>query len=115
LDKAFNRFHAGSKGLYRFICSYRPRLLLCGHIHESAGTATIDKTIVVNCNIARKNGGAIVEIAAINTSGGYDATQDGVSNIVGTRAVGSSAERKISLHEPEVDIEANTLSAAAPF
>ncbi|MBW2409205.1 MAG: hypothetical protein JRF72_05365 [Deltaproteobacteria bacterium] len=63
LDKAFNRFHAGSRGLYRFICNYQPRLLLCGHIHENAGTATIDKTIVVNCNIARKNGGAIVEIA----------------------------------------------------
>jgi Icc-related predicted phosphoesterase len=63
LDEAFNRFHAGSNGLYRFIRKYRPRLLFCGHIHESAGTAVIDSSVVVNCNISRNNSGAIVEIA----------------------------------------------------
>ena len=63
LDKAFNRFHAGSKGLYRFIHRYQPGLLLCGHIHENAGTAAIGNSIVVNCNIARNNSGAIVEFA----------------------------------------------------
>lgn len=63
LDEAFNRFHAGSKGLYRFIRKYRPRLLLCGHIHESAGTATIGNSVVVNCNMSRNNAGAIVELA----------------------------------------------------
>ncbi len=63
LDEVFNRFHAGSKGLYRFIRKYQPRLLLCGHIHENAGTATIDQTIVVNCNLSHNHGGAIVEIA----------------------------------------------------
>lgn len=62
LDKAFNRFHAGSKGLHRFIRKYQPRLLLCGHIHEDAGIATIDKSVVVNCNISRNNAGAIVEL-----------------------------------------------------
>ena len=67
LDKAFNRFHAGSKGLYRLIQKYQPRLLICGHIHESAGTAAIDKTIVVNCNISRNNGGAIIEITGNRT------------------------------------------------
>lgn len=67
LDKAFNRFHAGSKGLYCFIRKYQPRLLLCGHIHENAGTATIEKTIVVNCNISRKNAGTIIDIAENET------------------------------------------------
>ena len=62
LDEAFNRFHAGSKGLYRFIRRYQPRLLICGHIHEKPGSATIGNSMVVNCNMARKNSGAIIEI-----------------------------------------------------
>ena len=67
LDEAFNRFHAGSKGLYRFIRKYQPRLFLCGHIHENTGTAAIGKCMVVNCNISRNNAGAIVEIAGNDT------------------------------------------------
>jgi Icc-related predicted phosphoesterase len=63
LDEAFNRFHAGSKGLYRFIRKHQPRLLLGGHIHEKPGTATIGSSTVVNCNMSRKNAGAIVEFA----------------------------------------------------
>jgi Icc-related predicted phosphoesterase len=63
LDEAFNRFHAGSKGLYRFIRRYQPRLLICGHIHEKPGTATIGNSMVVNSNMARKNSGAIIEIS----------------------------------------------------
>ena len=63
LDKAFNRFHAGSKGLYRLIRKYQPRLLICGHIHESAGTATIGNCVVVNCNMSHKKAGAIVEMS----------------------------------------------------
>jgi Icc-related predicted phosphoesterase len=67
LDQAFNRFHAGSKGLYRFIRRYQPRLLICGHIHEKPGTATIGKSMIVNCNMSRKNSGAIIEIAGNGT------------------------------------------------
>jgi len=62
LDEAFHRFHAGSKGLYRFIHRYQPKLVLCGHIHEKSGSETIGKTVVVNCNVTRKNAGAIVEL-----------------------------------------------------
>jgi hypothetical protein len=63
LDEAFNRFHVGSKGLYRFIRKQQPRLLLCGHIHEKPGTATIGNSTVVNCNMSRINAGAIIEFA----------------------------------------------------
>lgn len=55
--------------------------------------------------------GAIVEIAAVNMSGGYDTVELGISNTVGTRSIGSSSERKLSLHEPEMDIEGNTSEA----
>jgi Icc-related predicted phosphoesterase len=36
--------------------------VLCGHIHEHPGIATIGQTTVVNCNIARKGQGAMVEL-----------------------------------------------------
>jgi Icc-related predicted phosphoesterase len=67
LDEAFGRFHAGSKGLYRFIRKYQPKLLLCGHIHERPGIKIRGKTIIVNCNMSRKNSGAIVESADTET------------------------------------------------
>jgi Icc-related predicted phosphoesterase len=67
LDKAFQWFHAGSKNLYRFIKYHQPRLLLCGHIHEWPGKAFIGKTLVVNCNLARKNAGAIIELVDTET------------------------------------------------
>ncbi len=55
--------------------------------------------------------GSIVEIACINTSGGYLTSQTGSANIVGARQVGSSIDRKIQLHEPEVDLEPKTPDA----
>jgi Icc-related predicted phosphoesterase len=40
--------HAGSKSLRRFIETIQPRLVVCGHIHESAGIDTIGGTRLVN-------------------------------------------------------------------
>jgi Icc-related predicted phosphoesterase len=61
LDEAFGRFHSGCRRLYQFVAQCQPRLVLCGHIHERPGIATIGQTTVVNCNIARTGRGAIVE------------------------------------------------------
>jgi len=61
LDEAFGRFHAGCRRLYKLVVQCQPRLVLCGHIHEHPGIATIDQTTVVNCNIARTGRGALVE------------------------------------------------------
>ena len=61
LDEAFGRFHAGCRRLYQLVAQCQPRLVLCGHIHERPGIATIGQTTVVNCNIARTGRGAIVE------------------------------------------------------
>ena len=61
LDEAFGRFHAGCRRLYQLVVQCQPRLVLCGHIHERPGIATIGQTTVVNCNIARTGRGAIVE------------------------------------------------------
>ena len=54
--------------------------------------------------------GKIAEIAVINTSGGY-AFQDGAPLTLGVRAVGSTLQRVVELHEPEVGLKSQTLNA----
>ena len=61
LDEAFGRFHAGCRRLYQLIVQRQPKLVLCGHIHESPGIATIGQTTVVNCNVARTGRGVVVD------------------------------------------------------
>jgi uncharacterized protein len=62
LDQVFGRFHAGCRSLHQLVVDRRPRLLLCGHIHENPGVASIGSTRVVNCSIARTADGALVNI-----------------------------------------------------
>ena len=61
-DKIFLGMHGGSKELREIIDKYKPRLVLCGHIHEDPGIAKIGKTTVVNCSMGKRGEGAIVEI-----------------------------------------------------
>lgn len=60
-DRVLGRHSAGSRGVARLIRRTRPRLLLCGHIHEDPGTTRIGSTLVVNCNIAGGMG-AVIDI-----------------------------------------------------
>jgi Icc-related predicted phosphoesterase len=61
LDEAFGRFHAGCRRLYQLVVQCQPRLVLCGHIHERPGIATIGQTTVVNCCLSRTGRGAMVD------------------------------------------------------
>ena len=61
-DKVFIGMHGGSKELRKIIDKYRPRLLLCGHIHEDPGYLKNDGTIVVNCSMGKRGEGALIEI-----------------------------------------------------
>ena len=63
LDEAFGRFHAGSAALRELVLRRAPAVLLCGHIHERAGVATLGRTLVVNCSVGRSGDGALVTIA----------------------------------------------------
>ncbi|MBW2592475.1 MAG: metallophosphoesterase family protein [Deltaproteobacteria bacterium] len=67
LDEIFGRIHAGSRRLYDLVIKCQPMLVLCGHIHECAGMATIGKTRVVNCNMAGQNAGALIEVDSCRT------------------------------------------------
>ena len=61
-DKIFLGMHSGSKKIREIIDKYKPRLVLCGHIHEDTGITKIGTTTVVNCSMGKRGEGAVVEI-----------------------------------------------------
>jgi Icc-related predicted phosphoesterase len=61
-DKAFIGMHAGNKDLRKIVDKCKPRLVLCGHIHEDPGYTKTDNTIIVNCSMGKRGEGAIIEI-----------------------------------------------------
>lgn len=67
LDEVFGRFHAGCRRLHQLVVKRQPRLVLCGHIHECPGIASIGPTTVVNCSVAGAGGGAVLDFNAKNS------------------------------------------------
>ena len=61
-DKVFLGMHGGSKELRELVDKYKPRLVLCGHIHEDPGIIKIGTTTVVNCSMGKRGEGALIEI-----------------------------------------------------
>ena len=61
-DKVFLGMHGGSKDLREIVDKYKPRLVLCGHIHEDPGIIKIGEITVVNCSMGKRGEGAIIEI-----------------------------------------------------
>ncbi len=62
-DEVLGRFHSGSRRLFHLISARKPALMICGHIHERAGTGQVGQTRVVNCSMGRKGGGALIEMS----------------------------------------------------
>ena len=61
-DKIFLGKHGGSKELKKIVDKFKPRLVLCGHIHEDPGYTKTDNTVVVNCSMGKRGEGALIEI-----------------------------------------------------
>ena len=67
LDEATGLFHSGSRRLRDLVAIQQPRVMICGHVHERAGTAVIGKTVVVNCSLGRVGAGAMIELTGTRT------------------------------------------------
>ena len=61
-DSAFLGMHAGSRWIREVVEKYKPKLHLCGHIHENPGFSKLGETVVVNCSVGKQGKGALIEI-----------------------------------------------------
>ncbi|MFA5363592.1 MAG: metallophosphoesterase [Candidatus Bathyarchaeia archaeon] len=62
VDLAYMNKHIGSTSIRRFVDEHKPVAVLCGHVHEAAGTDYIDGTLVVNSGPAKNGSYALVEL-----------------------------------------------------
>jgi len=61
-DKVYIGHHIGSKELKDLVEKYKPRLVLCGHVHEDPGFTTFHESVIVNCSMGKRSEGASIEI-----------------------------------------------------
>ncbi|WP_252231881.1 metallophosphoesterase [Clostridium sp. ZBS15] len=55
LDKCIDGTRAGSKSIREIILKKKPKLYICGHIHEDFGSAMLGDTLILNCACDYKN------------------------------------------------------------
>lgn len=61
-DKIPDGTHVGSESVRRIIKEYKPRLNICGHIHEARAFDMLDETIVINPGTLSDGYGCLIEI-----------------------------------------------------
>jgi Icc-related predicted phosphoesterase len=61
-DLAFSGEHVGSLSVREFVEKTKPRVVLCGHIHEAVGMDRINESVVINPGPARHRRCAIIEL-----------------------------------------------------
>lgn len=61
-DKVFMGHNIGSNELRSIVEEYKPRLVLCGHVHENPGYTIYNKSVIVNCSMGKRTEGALIEI-----------------------------------------------------
>ncbi len=63
VDRVFMGLHAGLREVLEAARTLRPRVHLCGHIHESRGTGRVNGTLVVNPGPLKSGYYALVHVA----------------------------------------------------
>jgi Icc-related predicted phosphoesterase len=61
-DKVYIGYHIGSKELKDIVEKNKPRLVLCGHVHEDPGMTTFEDSIIVNCSMGKRTQGTLIDI-----------------------------------------------------
>lgn len=65
LDQIPSGRHIGSQRIQDLMVQIRPRVLVCGHAHESPGIERVGDTLVINCTMGDgKTRGALIELTA---------------------------------------------------
>jgi len=65
LDQAWSGTHIGTQAVRDLVERLNPRVLTCGHVHESPGIERLDDTLVVNCTMGDgRTGGALIDLSA---------------------------------------------------
>ncbi len=64
VDRAFIGVHAGLYELKEFDETFKPRVHLCGHIHEARGVGWLGETLVVNPGPLKRGYYAVVDVEA---------------------------------------------------
>ena len=54
MDKMVLGFHIGSNWIQEVVKKKKPRLVVCGHIHENYGYVSNGYTMVVNCSVGKR-------------------------------------------------------------
>ncbi|MDD5778559.1 MAG: metallophosphoesterase family protein [Candidatus Thermoplasmatota archaeon] len=62
LDKTMLGTHIGSPWVRRLVEQKKPRLVICGHVHEHPGHTTTGETVVVNCSVGRTGRCTLIDI-----------------------------------------------------
>ncbi len=63
LDRAWSGQHIGARRVRDLVARLRPRVLTCGHVHESPGIARVGETLVINCTMGDgRTHGALIEL-----------------------------------------------------
>ncbi len=62
LDRVHGGSYVGSRVLRRYLRSYKPLLLVTGHIHEAWGTTVVDGVLAVNPGPLREGRYALIEL-----------------------------------------------------
>lgn len=61
-DKIYFGMHKGSKELREIVDRFKPRMVLCGHIHEDPGFTIENDVYIVNCSMGKSGEGALIEL-----------------------------------------------------